>query len=181
MAPFSTVYTDPVTDPFYSATTPYELPVGDGTNVTYYYSGPYVGVIACTDQHQLCSPTTDECTSLTTASHVIEELGEPGDNLHFNKAQLVTGIHLTSYMSRLTTYASVDSLGANALRASETVDNNFQIGLPSTQWMVEVSSWFGVSMAKLQQQVVQYATGVGGTAEIFSLAKELNLCIFLWG
>lgn len=174
MAPYSTVYTDPVTDPFYTATIPYNLPVGDGTNLTYYYSGAYVGVIACTDQHQLCNPTTNECTSLTRSSGLIEELDQPGHNLHLTKAQLVTALHIIGYTSKLTTYASVSSLGANALRASETVDNNVQIGLPNTQWMVEVSAWFGVSMAKLQQQIVQFATGVGVHQR--SPAKILSFC-----
>ena len=62
-------------------------------------------------------------------------------------------------LSPLNTYNSVNSRGANALKASESVNNNFQIQLPPTQWMTEVSNWFAISMAKLQQKTLQWATG----------------------
>ncbi|KAL8811575.1 MAG: hypothetical protein Q9200_001692 [Gallowayella weberi] len=78
---------------------------------------------------------------------------------------------------------SIASRGVNALRASETVVPNtfFQIGLPNTQWMVEVSSWFAISMAKLQLKTVQYATGPPYIPEGYNLVgpeskEEENIC-----
>ena len=57
------------------------------------------------------------------------------------------------------TYSSVKGRGSSSLRAQETLDDLDQAPLPNNQWMTEVSSWFAVSMAKLQQSTVQYATG----------------------
>ena len=56
-------------------------------------------------------------------------------------------------------YFSVNGRGSSALRANEGVYELTQGPLPPTQWMTEVEGWFAVGMAKLQQLVVQYATG----------------------
>ena len=56
-------------------------------------------------------------------------------------------------------YASVHGRGSNALRASETLSETEQVSLPNNQWQIEVDSWMAVGMAKLQQLIVQYATG----------------------
>ena len=67
------------------------------------------------------------------------------------------------------------SRGANALRAFETVDDNTQIAiLPNNQWMTEVSNWFAVSMAKLQQRVVSYATGPAWIPDGVVLSGPIN-------
>ena len=83
------------------------------------------------------------------------------NDIGLNDAQAVTLLRLDNVTFSLTTWNSVNSRGANALRASKTLDNLVNIPLPSTQWMTEVSSWFAVSMAKLQQKVISYATGPG--------------------
>lgn len=35
----------------------------------------------------------------------------------------------------------------------------YQVGLPNNQWTIEIAYWFAISMAKLQQKVVDFATG----------------------
>ena len=157
LAPNSVTYQEPVTDPMYSATIP-RYTVVDGLNRTYYAPSYDVSVLGCMDQHQFCNPSNNKCTSLTGSS----QLGNNGnelDQLDLSTVQYATAQHINAFIYRLTTYSSVHSRGANALRASDTVDQNSQIGLPNTQWMTEVSSWYGVSMAKLQQMIVHYATG----------------------
>ena len=82
----------------------------------------------------------------------------------------------------LSTCYSVESRGASALRASETVYGGIQVAqLPDTQWMTDVSDWFAVSMAKLQQKTVQHATGPAYVPSGWALVKprnkaEQNLC-----
>ena len=34
-----------------------------------------------------------------------------------------------------------------------------QVGLPNNQWTIEIANWFAVSMARLQLQTVEFATG----------------------
>ena len=164
------IYEAPVADPFFAASTPYNVSTGDGVNDTYYSSNQDVYVLACTEQHQVCNPTNGKCTPLSGASQVIPNL--PG--LDLNDAQETTVLTMALTISFIDTYSSVNSRGSNALRASETLDQGFQIPLPNNQWMTEVSTWFAVSMAKLQQRTVQYAIGSSYVPEGLSLVGPAN-------
>lgn len=157
-------------DPFFLATTPINITLDDGTNLIYYQPDLVVNVLGCADQHQLCNPATEECTALTALNLVSHDLGTIG----FNVVQFNTALRLGSTMPSLTTYASVNSRDANALRASETVDDIFQIALPDNQWITEVSAWFAVSLAKLQQKTVQYATGPSYASDGLLLVRPIN-------
>ena len=148
-----------VTDPFYAASQPLELPNDDGTNFTYYTSDHLVNALACADQHQYCNPTNKQCTPLTAFFLASQSLLE--NNISLNQDQMATALRIGLLTQSLTTFYSVDSRGAYALRASDTVNDLEQIPLPNYQWMIEVSGWFAVSMAKLQQKVHEYATGPG--------------------
>ena len=77
-------------------------------------------------------------------------------------------------VSSLSTYHSVNSRGTNALRASESLYQGVQVPLPDHQWMTEVSTWFAVSMAKLQQRTIQYATGPSYIPDGLSLMRPMN-------
>ena len=88
---------------------------------------------------------------------------------------MVTALRLDLITEYLTTYYSVNSRGANALRASETVNGLDQIFLPNNQWMIEVSTWFAVSMAKLQQRVISYATGPGYIPDAMYLSRPVEI------
>ena len=156
LAPNSVVYESPVTDPFFTATTPYSLPTGrEGVNYSYYQPDFAVYPLACADQHQFCNPRNEKCTALTGYGLLQKDI----PSLALNEEQLSTFYRLELLFEFLNTYGSVNSRGANALRASETVDESIQVPLPDGQWMKEVTLWFEVSLAKLQQKVVQYAAG----------------------
>ena len=157
-------------DPFFLATTPINITLDDGTNLIYYQPDRLVNVLGCADQHQLCNPATEECTALTALNLISHDLGRIG----LNDVQFNTAIRLGNTMPSLTTYASVNSRGANALRASETVDGTNQIALPDNQWITEVSAWFAVSLAKLQQKTVQYATGPSYASDGILLVRPIN-------
>ncbi|KAL2039171.1 hypothetical protein N7G274_008220 [Stereocaulon virgatum] len=137
----------------------------------YYLSDRYVTALGCADQHQLCNRGNGNCTPLTGWNLARAYVRQ----LTFNDAQLDTAIRIVGAAEFVDSYSSVRSRGASALRASETVDDHSsQIQLPSTQWMTEVSSWFAVSMAKLQQRIVQYATGPAYIPQGSSLVGPLN-------
>lgn len=180
LAPNSVTYQEPVTDPFYSATTVTPLLVG-GRNLTFYSPDYLVNVMACMDQHQFCNPSTRQCTPLMGAYVLGSTDNNKLDQLNFNVAQYTTAQHINLHLPYLTTYHNVHTRGAKALRAADTLNDDFQVGLPNTQWMTEVSSWFGVSMTKLQQKVVQYATGPPAIPDSYHLVQpqtreETKLC-----
>ena len=105
---------------------------------------------------QFCNPTTGDCTPISGWSLANAYLPQ----LALSDAQFITALRIISTIQFLTTYLSVHSRGASVLRAPETVDDQaFQIPLPDAQSMTKVSTWFAISMAKLQQKTVQYATG----------------------
>ena len=164
-------------DPFFLATTPTNITLDDGTDLIYYEPDRLVNVLGCADQHQLCNPATEECTALTALALISHDLGKIG----LNDVQINTALRLGITMPYLTTYASVSSRGANALRASETVHGTFQIALPDNQWITEVSAWFAVSLAKLQQKTIQYATGPSFASDGLLLVgprndEQRNMC-----
>ena len=174
LAPNSVSYEAPITDPFYLATTQFSLNDTDFlSNLTYYTSDRLVNALACTDQHQYCNPTNKQCTALNSSSLTHKALNE--NKVGFNEAQLVTMLRIDFLTQLLTTYLSVNSRGAYALRAYETLDSLVNIALPNNQWMTEVSTWFAVSMAKLQQKVIQYATGPGYVPEGMVLSRPVKL------
>lgn len=181
LTPNSIVYEEPVTDPFYSASNSTPYAEDDGTNASLYSPDYDVSAIACVDQHQFCNPVNHKCTQLT-GSNILTRDNAQLLPLEFNRAQFLTVTQLRAFLSSLTTHVCLHARGANALKASETVYNTFfQIGLPDTQWMIEVSSWFDVAMATLQAKMVQYATGptnVPAGYSIFKLPNDtsLDLC-----
>lgn len=168
----SVYYQNPVTDPFFNASIPENVPSADGANSAYYVSERPVNALACIDQHQYCNPTNKQCTPLNSYALTHVSLNE--NRIGLNEDQMVTLLRLDFIPQFLSTYASVNSRGANALRASETLNGLVGIALPNNQWMTEVNTWFAVSMAKLQQKVIQYAMGPGYIPDGMTLARPID-------
>lgn len=149
-------YDTPVSDPFFGANIEESIPaVGTGPNTTAYTTDKYVTALGCVDQHQFCNPSTDQCTPLAGSNLVNQSF----NSLNFNSKQLATAWRLVPQLIFINMHGSVSGRGSNALRASETLSDLEQVGLPNNQWQIEVDSWMAVGMAKLQQLIVQYATG----------------------
>ena len=150
------LYDSPVLDPWFEATTvSLSLVQDDGTNQTWYSADHYVDALACTDQYQICNPVKGKCTPLTGFNLIKASLYD----FPMNSAQLVTVLRLWDNLQYIGTYNSAASRGAAALRASETVFQTDNVGLPDDQWHIEMSNWFAISLAKLQQLTVDYAAG----------------------
>ncbi len=149
-------YDTPVSDPFFSANIKNPLPgVGNSDNRTTYQADIYVTALGCADQHQFCNPSNNKCTPLTGFGLTNKTF----DTLAFNTRQSATAWRLLTQLMYINIYSSVYGRGSSALRASETLSELEQVGLPNHQWQIEVDSWVAVGMAKLQQLIVQYATG----------------------
>ena len=156
LAANSVSYRAPVYDPLFMATIKDNYTL-DG-EVVYQYKPDYlVRALACADQYQICNPHKDKCTPLTGKSLVLNNIAE----LDLSNFQNQTIMELGLALQMQATYFSVQTQGARALRAADTlISSSFiQIGLPPDQWMTEVTEWFRVSMARLQQTFVSYATG----------------------
>ena len=149
-------YDSPVLDPFFSANIKDSTPAaGTGENLTSYLPDIYVTALGCIDQHQFCNPSNNLCTPLTGYDLINNTLPA----VALNPKQTATIWRILLQLMYVNTYSSVHGRGSSALRASETLSEFEQVGLPNHQWQIEVDSWMAVGMAKLQQLVVQYATG----------------------
>ena len=164
-------------DPLFSATTEQNIPEG-----TYYEADNFVTVMGCTDQYQICNPAKpgpDGCTPLGT----IDALNDAAGNIGLNDYQLSTQDTINIAMRESNMFDSVFGRGASALKAQSTVFERFQEAqLPNNQWQIEASGWFAVSLASLQQALVEIATGPvdivssGGYVESFSTPYAQAIC-----
>ncbi|KAL8872035.1 MAG: hypothetical protein Q9174_002268 [Haloplaca sp. 1 TL-2023] len=157
LAPNAVTYTSPVYDPLFRATLPYNITDFGGNNNTMYTSDHWAGVLACADQYQFHNPQSGKSTPLTSRTKLNDDLAAVG----FNELQLSTVLSLYYTIGTSDTYYSVHSRGAASLRASDTVvgsDLN-NVGLPDNQWTIEATEMFSISLAKLQQQILNYALG----------------------
>jgi len=94
-------------------------------------------------------------------------------NIGLNDYQYATSGTITISMRSANMYYAVAGRGSSALRTEETVFNAFnpnQVAqIPNNRWQSELSGWFAISLASLQQALVEKASGptdvvnVGGT------------------
>ena len=69
--------------------------------------------MACTDQYQICNPTTTDCTTLGS----LLNLRTAAKLIGLNSYQLATADRLYNALVLTTTYATVYHLGSDALLA----------------------------------------------------------------
>jgi len=101
-------YLSPVFDPFFSANgTDQSIDLGFSRNLT--KPDHLVNVMGCTDQFQVCNPTTSSCTPLGGLLNILKSM----DTIGLNKAQLASAqrLYLASIFSSM--YNSVAGLGAS--------------------------------------------------------------------
>jgi hypothetical protein len=148
------VYETPIDDPLFSAHTVsfFTMPNAQGINKTYYESDKYIGIIGCTEQHQVCH--ADTCTPLSSSNEVFS-ISSRGSGLSTSQSGLLQRL---AYGNVYTGIANViNSRSGRALRASETVRDVRQASLPSDQWQIELSFWFSTGLAMFQLIVQEFA------------------------
>lgn len=133
------------------------------TEDTLYTTDSWVTAMGCADQYQICNPANQNCTELSGFYVVWADINK--NNINLNKIQQNTALHLLNSTSGGDIYGIVYGRGAAALQAQKTIYFGIQIQLPNYQWQSEVSSWFAVSLARLQQTLVDYASGPPGILE----------------
>ncbi|KAL8768303.1 MAG: hypothetical protein Q9209_005442 [Squamulea sp. 1 TL-2023] len=150
-------YLSPVLDPWFKATNVFNTTDYDGKNITQYLPDYWIGVLACADQFQFRNPVNSRVTPLTSSSILPDEI----EKLQYNRVQMATVLSLYYAVGTQYTYYSVYSQGAKSLRASDTLGGSdfLNLGLPDNQWQIEAADMFSVSMARLQQRILSYATG----------------------
>lgn len=126
-------------------------------NQTLYTEDGPIHILGCADQFQLCNQAHTKCTPLTGT----DALQDAIKAMQLNAVQNDTAFLLNDAIARQSTYDNINFGASDALRASDTLstDRSYQVGLPNNQWTIEIAYWFDVSMARLQQRFVSFATG----------------------
>jgi hypothetical protein len=158
---YTGIYIDVVDDPWFSAHQPYHI---NTTSIpflqTTYARDKPISTLACTEQHQICSePTT--CTPLLGYSQVLQYVAShisltPNQNITLSR--IAQGLSDASILEIAQTFTS---MSVPLLASSKTLVSRhiFSLPLPPDQWKAELAYWQAISLAQLQRNIIQYATG----------------------
>ena len=158
---YTGIYIDVVDDPWFSAHQPYHI---NTTSIPFlqktYARDKPISTLACTEQHQICSePTT--CTPLLGYSQVLQYVAShisltPNQNITLSR--IAQGLSDASILEIAQTFTSIS---VPLLASSKTLvsRHTFSLPLPPDQWKAELAYWQAISLAQLQRNIIQYATG----------------------
>jgi hypothetical protein len=156
-------YTNPVTDPWFEATTP--LQSQDGKTTIYTPQVP-ISTVGCTMQYQWCDPSAGSdlaCTTLTGARPSVHQ----ARNLFKRKKQHVT---LTRLVSVLESAGDLTNIAAYIPASALLLINKhgyWQMDAPrDDQWMQELSHMFGTMLMNYQIRNYRYAGGYQSALDI---------------
>ncbi|TVY89260.1 hypothetical protein LAWI1_G005934 [Lachnellula willkommii] len=149
---------DPVTDPLFTATRAINQTLNNGDVVTKYVSSAYMSAMGCIEQIQMCNPS--KSPSLCTPLVKFDDLGDYLDKIDLNELQYATATTMRVASVQAKLWAAVNGRDGSSLKAQSTVlALAQQAALPPNQWQLELDGWFATSLAVLQQQIVEIATG----------------------
>ncbi|KAL8779819.1 MAG: hypothetical protein Q9194_001244 [Teloschistes cf. exilis] len=137
-------HTKPSLDPIFHATEPRYF---DGSRDPYYYnSDPRARVLACADKTELCSPDGESCWPLTGPT--------PGHSPSPPPYWLAKWSLKSSNI-----YDSLKLRLGAALLAQESISQSISLPLSSNHWQSEASQLFSTSLARIQSDAWDIATG----------------------
>ncbi len=144
-------YLEHVDDPWFEAHMIANYSFGD-----LFQSDYYAILMGCVDQWQLCNNRTNICSGR-------QANGSPyiDDSLfNFNDTEdLQVGLILCWAFNRLDIYHMVEGRQSCALSAQRFLSGLTQTGFASNQSQVEIDTWFGVSLSKLQLTILGICIG----------------------
>ena len=161
-------------DPFFSAHQPFFY---YGVRQAGFTSDYYVNLLGCIEQYSFCNlnPAIGKsaCTPLSglyPTQYAIDD-----NTVGFSPLQRAIAARISMGLVWSALYNSVTSEAS--LQAYNSLFQDSQGSLPNNQWQIEVTSWFNIALAKLQANVVQYASGpsVIGTNGVVSLPNHNTL------
>lgn len=159
-------YTEPVTDAFYNATELYETDVYDGSQ-RYKAYFPYVTVMGCVTQHQLCTGRPRVCSDpsgiLPVRTSVVKDL-----------RQRAIAQHMWRAMHETTLTFLLSNLGTDALQAQSGLIGEQRlehIGLPDNQWQTEVKGWVQHAVVNMQRLLQIYVSGYDSSVDLTTLVR----------
>jgi hypothetical protein len=143
------IYNEPVSDPWFFAQTPEH---DDSGNLLGYISDEPLSFLACAEQYQVCT-AAGVCSPQTGYYGLQDTTTLPIFN---SIQQSMIGL---LYNSDTMLGSAFSSLGLEVLKAVDVCYQSYSLGLLDDQWKSEISYWYTIVMASLQQTLVEQATG----------------------
>lgn len=151
------VFLDPSPDPWYKATTPAALSVGTSEDmggeaeVTGYEADEPAWPMGCVVQYEVCKDNI--CTGLGPSTTTFLSMR---DNLHINSTFLSSAFY---WNLMVPTGNILATMGRTSLASRYEYTNGMQSGITSNSWQLDVIHWFSTSLASLQLQLAEVASG----------------------
>jgi hypothetical protein len=152
-------FTEPVDDPWYSAHQPLMNVTMDGSDKGYlqlYSADSPASVLGCTTQYQQCVPSLPEgqrCTKLGGIWETNQTLTAANDWQSNMTQQALLPIQMAEFQQVVTV------LQASSLTSRYSMQTSMQGPLPSNQWQLDLENWHHITLAAVQNNVVNFAIG----------------------
>jgi hypothetical protein len=184
-AEFPGYYLAPSNDLWFPAHSPFTEttdPSGNASSRTLYLTDKTINVLACTEQHQFCNPNLStnatNCTPLQSIDWFVDH------QYRFLKQQETNILQYTLYQDSIANVIVLSALGSrwgsiisvleSAVLADNLASNQVSLPLPPNQWILEASNWFSITLANLQNSIVNTATGPSGTNAQYTYGLSSN-------
>ncbi|KAK4445305.1 hypothetical protein QBC34DRAFT_307051 [Podospora aff. communis PSN243] len=160
------IFSQPVLDPWYKATTPYSKRLHQlsslAGNISIFMQDEPGSPLACAEQNQLCWPGSsgnNKCTPLMSFNDLVDIKYLSGLFDDEEQRHHVEWMLNTTIAKALQAFHPIAVMGNQALTARTSITGGHQAPLPNNQWQREVQHWHSSAIAHLQRQFVEAVTG----------------------
>jgi hypothetical protein len=159
---FTGMYLKPIEDPWFSAHREAKFSNPNIFLQSRFSRDAAISSLGCTEQHRFCS-SNHSCTEFGGFDQIQNNATfnaglSPHQNVTFDRvlrALAYSGLRNVVMQLETTTTPMLASNVSMSGKSGAVVST----GLPDKQWMLEVNYWHSIAMAKLQRQILQWATG----------------------
>ncbi|CAN8104865.1 unnamed protein product [Discula destructiva] len=161
----------PIHDPWYRATTPLAQlnSTGDSGSVQVYRQDDAASPLGCVSQWQFCNAYEASCGPLASfmdaqsgAMSVFE--GDAADRLDW----LISSLNIDPG----TLPGMLEEAQGDSLLSRQSLSSGYQgDALPDNQWQLEVTNWFAICLAFMQQTLLETVSGDGSPVPNLQLQK----------
>ncbi|KAK0616851.1 hypothetical protein B0T14DRAFT_605046 [Immersiella caudata] len=143
-------YTEPVDDPVFLANFSLPLELYDPPR---WVADQAIRLVACVDQYMVCNDPAEGCGTWKSPLGV-SQVGEELIKSHEDK---IASHVLTYALENTDLHNVIAGREAGALQLQRWVFGDMVYSVPSQPWFEEMRGWFGISLAKLQLQILSMA------------------------
>lgn len=159
----------PTYDPWYQATTPLAQmnSTGDTGTVQVYRQNEAASPLGCASQWQFCNAYDTACGPLASfqdalAGALLAFEGDAADRLSW----FIYSLDIDEGMLP----GMLEEAQGTALLSTQSLSSGYQgAALPDNQWQLEVTNWFAICLAYMQQTLLETVSGAGSTSSALTL------------